>query len=109
MSGDGFVLSGDEGGIRAHLLAQSRNLPMPPLQRRLLEVVVGMVDDNGRLHINPDDFADLSPGTPERARLDSAVAALQSLDPPASARATCGNASCCNWTAPRPRTASRRN
>ena len=54
---------------------------MPPLQRRLLEVVVGMVDDNGRLHINPDDFADLSPGTPERARLDSAVAALQSLDP----------------------------
>ena len=67
--------------LRAHLLAQSRMIPMPPRRRRLTEALIDFIDERGRLDLNPADFADLAPGTPGRRRLDDALKVLHDLDP----------------------------
>ena len=71
-----------ESGLRAHLLAQSRMIPMPPEQRRLTESLMDFIDERGRLDLNPAEFPDLAPGTPGRRRLDSALQIFRQLDPP---------------------------
>ena len=72
----------EESNLRAHLLAQSRMVPMPPERRRLVEALVDFVDERGRLDLNPADFADLAPETPGRKRLDAALQVIRDLDPP---------------------------
>lgn len=71
-----------KSNLRAHLLAQSRMIPMPPPRRRLAETLMEFLDERGRLDLNPADFADLAPGTPGRAQLDDALKILHDLDPP---------------------------
>ena len=71
-----------ESGLRAHLLAQSRMIPMPPRLRRMTETLVEFIDERGRLDLNPADFADLAPGTPGGRDAQDALKIIRDLDPP---------------------------
>ena len=71
-----------ESGLRAHLLAQSRLVPMPPRLRRLAEALLDFINERGRLELNPADFADLAPGAPGGREVESALDIIRDLDPP---------------------------
>lgn len=71
-----------ESGLRAHLLAQSRMIPMPPRLRRMTETLMDFMDERGRLDLNPADFADLAPHTPNGRDAQDALNIIRDLDPP---------------------------
>jgi len=68
--------------LAEHLLEQLAMLDLTPTMRRLVELVIYNLDDNGRLMVSPEEIAREAGGEVSREQAEEAIRIVQAMDPP---------------------------
>ena len=68
--------------LAEHLLEQLAMLDLTPTMRRLVELVIYNLDDNGRLLVSPEEIAREAGGEVPREQAEEAIKIVQAMDPP---------------------------